>query len=302
MNKSPGLNKLKINKAAWKILFIDEEGSLSIQHDTLVLERKDTRVMTYPLYDVGAIIHEAPFTTMSSGLIDYCLQHGVQVIFFHPQKGVVGSLNGTAIRGEGFQRIPEQLQWKQSRKDRLWQAIVINKIKQQHRALIVVHGEVNDALANLALLVKPGDLSIVEGQAAKLYFHALFGRYFVRFSKDALNGALNYGYALLHALVLRIVIKYGHLPYFGIHHKSPKNPNNLSYDLIEPFRVFIDRLVAETSLQPTLDKTYLKKVFSISIKLGEKVLPIREGIDTYILQALKYLKLGKGLPDEVAFS
>jgi CRISPR-associated protein Cas1 len=296
------LSKLKVSEAAWKIIFIDSEGSLSIHQDTLMIESKSGETITYPLFDVACIIHEAAFTTLSTGFIDYCLHHGLQLIFFHPQKGIVGSLHSTTIRGLGFQRIPEQLRWSKSRKDRLWQHIVQQKIRQQSRALILIHGEIHEQLSLLSNHVKVGDTSVVEARAAKLYFHALFGRYFVRFSKDTINIALNYGYALLHSLVLRVVVKYGLLPYFGIHHKNPRNPNNLSYDWIEPFRVFVDRLVAEHGTQANLDKQYLKLVLETKVKLGDHTLPIRDAIDAYVLQSIKYLKEGKHLPDEVSFS
>ena len=64
------------------------------------------------------------------------------------------------------------------------------------------------------------------------------GRY-----EDDPNNLLNYGYAILRAVVARSLVASGLLPSFGIHHKSSYNAYCLADDIMEPYRPFVDRLV-----------------------------------------------------------
>ena len=79
-----------------------------------------------------------------------------------------------------------------------------------------------------------------------MYFSSLFGREFRRHAKDDINGKLNYGYTILCSAVSRILAMHGYHTGLGIHHCRRDNPVNLSCDLMEPFRPFVDRLVYES--------------------------------------------------------
>ena len=57
---------------------------------------------------------------------------------------------------------------------------------------------------------------------------------------DPLNSALNYGYAIVRAMVARAAVTTGFIPAFGIHHRSQLNAFNLADDLVEPFRPVVD--------------------------------------------------------------
>ena len=60
-----------------------------------------------------------------------------------------------------------------------------------------------------------------------------------------LNDMLNYGYAVLLALVHRSTVIHGLLPGIGIHHKPRYRATPLAYDLMEPFRPLVDLVAAE---------------------------------------------------------
>ena len=94
--------------------------------------------------------------------------------------------------------------------------------------------------------VTEGDPTNREAYAARLYFMTLFGRNFKRGRyDDAVNAGLNYGYAILRALIRRELAVHGLEPSFGVHHESTENPFNLSDDFIEAFRPFVDQHVYE---------------------------------------------------------
>ena len=59
------------------------------------------------------------------------------------------------------------------------------------------------------------------------------------------NNLLNYGYAILRAIVARSLVASGLLPTLGIHHHNKYNAYCLADDIMEPFRPFVDSVVLE---------------------------------------------------------
>lgn len=93
--------------------------------------------------------------------------------------------------------------------------------------------------------IEIGDVTNREGHAAKVYFNALFGKNFTRTADIITNAALNYGYSIILSAFNREVVANGYLTQLGIFHKNMFNQFNLSCDLMEPFRVLVDRKVKE---------------------------------------------------------
>jgi CRISPR-associated protein Cas1 len=58
------------------------------------------------------------------------------------------------------------------------------------------------------------------------------------------NNLLNYGYAILRALVARSLVGSGLLPSLGIFHRNQYNAYCLADDIMEPYRPYVDRQVA----------------------------------------------------------
>ena len=84
-----------------------------------------------------------------------------------------------------------------------------------------------------------------EGHAAKVYFNALFGLDFSRSKECAINAALNYGYGILLSCFNREVIANGYITQLGLFHNNMFNQFNLASDLMEPFRILVDRIVVK---------------------------------------------------------
>ena len=94
--------------------------------------------------------------------------------------------------------------------------------------------------------VRSGDPDNLEARAAVYYWKGLFGHIdgFIREREGVCpNNLLNYGYAILRAVVARSLVASGLLPTFGIHHHNRYNAYCLADDIMEPFRPYIDRLV-----------------------------------------------------------
>ena len=96
----------------------------------------------------------------------------------------------------------------------------------------------------MAKLVGSGDPDNVEARAAREYWRTLFHDFVRDEASDLRNKMLNYGYAVVRAAIARALVAYGLLPAIGLHHASVTNAFNLTDDIIEPFRPFVDSLVA----------------------------------------------------------
>ena len=94
-------------------------------------------------------------------------------------------------------------------------------------------------------LVANGKHPYRESEAARTYW-PIFGEaiHVKGFKRDrdaeGINSLLNYGYAVLLAIVLRNLFAVGIDPTFGIFHATRERSTPLAYDLMEPFRQWVD--------------------------------------------------------------
>ena len=97
--------------------------------------------------------------------------------------------------------------------------------------------------------VKSGDSDNLEARAAAYYWKNLFFPdlpHFVRGREgNPPNNLLNYGYAILRAIIARALVSSGLLPTFGIHHHNRYNAYCLADDVMEPYRPYVDALVLQ---------------------------------------------------------
>lgn len=140
--------------------------------------------------------------------------------------------------------------WEQTTKDNIWRDIVSEKIRKQADFLRETGNEDQAILlSGYTGQIELADATNREGHAAKVYFNALFGMDFTRSADTAINASLNYGYSFLLSAFNREICANGYLTQFGIFHNNMFNHFNLSCDLMEPFRVLVDRIVYQ--MKPT---------------------------------------------------
>lgn len=85
----------------------------------------------------------------------------------------------------------------------------------------------------------------MEARAAAFYWKNLFLIEGFTRGRDGIppNNLLNYGYAILRAVVARGLVSSGLLPTLGIHHHNRYNAYCLADDIMEPYRPYVDELV-----------------------------------------------------------
>ena len=115
--------------------------------------------------------------------------------------------------------------------------------------------------------VRSGDADNTEGRAAVYYWANLFKNFKRDREGEPPNNLLNYGYAILRAVVARGLVSSGLLPTLGIHHHNRYNAYCLADDIMEPYRPFVDRLVVEMfdGGISELDKEAKAKLLSIPV-------------------------------------
>ena len=136
--------------------------------------------------------------------------------------------------------------------------------------------------------VRSGDPDNMEARAAVYYWKCLFGHIpgFIRDREGVSpNNLLNYGYAILRAIVARSLVASGLLPTLGIHHHNRYNAYCLADDIMEPYRPYVDRLIYDImkqndmKLELTTDvKAELLSIPTLDVKIGGKRSPLMIGV------------------------
>ena len=191
-------------------------------------------------------------------------------------------------------KIRSQISWDPYIKGEVWAQIVRAKIKGQARVLK------DNAKRQASLLdfyieqIEHDDATNREGFAAKVYFNALFGRDFSRSEGGFINSALNYGYMVMLSAVSRAVVSNGYATQIGIHHDNVYNEFNLSCDLVEPLRPFVDAAVLELEEGVELtkeDKLKLVDVLNRRVKISERSQYLINAMNIYIKSVFDALLL-----------
>lgn len=116
---------------------------------------------------------------------------------------------------------------------------------------------------------KRNSIMAIEGMAGKEYFEALSHIVPERFkfngrsrnpAKDEFNCLLNYGYGVLYSMVEKGCILAGLDPYLGFIHTDNYNKKSLVFDLIEMFRILVDKTVVYLFSKRKVKKEYFDQI------------------------------------------
>ena len=123
-----------------------------------------------------------------------------------------------------------------------------------------------------------------EGHAAKVYFNALFGKDFTRNDDNPINAALNYGYSLILSTINREIVANGYLTQLGFFHDNMFNQFNLSCDLMEPFRILVDRYVFSSRITAfsVEEKHKMLEILQQEIGINNTRQVLTNGIKIYV--------------------
>lgn len=227
---------------------------LSLRNGQLVvkLEPQDNepeKQATIPIEDIGFVVLDHRQITITQGVMAALLDNNAAVVtcdYSHMPVGLMLPLEGHTVQQERFR---DQLGSSLPLRKQLWQQTVQQKILNQAALLKELHGIETGNMRQWAKEVLSGDSTNLEGRAAAFYWSKMFPTIpdFTRSREGAYpNALLNYGYAILRAVIARALVGSGMLPTLGIHHHNRYNAYCLADDIMEPYRPYVDRLVVET--------------------------------------------------------
>jgi CRISP-associated protein Cas1 len=228
-----------------RTLYFGNPAYLKTTTEQLVVERPGEESKSVPIEDIGIVILDHQQITITQALLAKLLANNVALITCnetHHPVGLLLTLDGHTLQSQKYQA---QVDASLPLKKQLWQQTVEQKITNQAAVLKGQRQETN-YMDTLARTVKSGDPDNNEAKAAAWYWKRLFPD-FLNFTREREglppNNLLNYGYAILRAIVARNLVGSGLMPTLGIHHRNQYNAYCLADDIMEPYRPYVDTIV-----------------------------------------------------------
>lgn len=226
----------------FRAIFIANQAQLSVRREQLVI--RQAQEVTVPMEDITSLLLESQAVTISTAALQKLAEYGVTVYICDEKHLPAALLLPVNRHSRQLKVLKGQIAMTKPVQKRLWQSVVMAKIRNQARCLELLSRPEGGDLLELARSVRSGDPDNCEASAAVQYFPALFGQGFTRDTGCLTNAALNYGYAILRGAVARNLAVHGIEPCLGIFHHSELNQFNLADDLMEPYRPLVDLYVA----------------------------------------------------------
>lgn len=276
----------------WKTIVIGAECTVSLTLNRMKIAIGE-EYHNVPLNDLDTVIFSHDKMSITIPVIAKLIEHNINIIVCDSKNDPIGIFQPFNNHSLAFKQLNNQINWKITRKKKLWKAIIENKIRTEIDSLKLLEIDTS-AIETLKLYrdsVYTDDQTNREAVSAKLYFSELFGRNFKRDDNNATNAALNYGYKILASYISKCIAARGLLTQIGIHHKGESNPFNLTYDFIEPMRCVVDIWVYLhiTESFTIAHKRELIEILQCKIRLNEKWIRLNDAIEDIIDSYIGFL-------------
>jgi len=229
-----------------RTLYFGNPSYLHLQQSQLVIEYPQDEgkaSKSVPIEDIGIVVIDHQQVTVTHAVINALIENNAAILWCdekHLPNGLVLPMSANHTYTE---KLRHQLNASAPLKKQLWKQTVQAKISNQ-AAVLKAHGMNHVPLERWASDVTSGDAKNMESQASVHYWKEFFGcieKYIIRSRYGAPpNNALNYGYAVLRAVIARSLVSSGCLPAVGIFHRNKYNAYCLADDVMEPYRPLVD--------------------------------------------------------------
>ena len=228
---------------SWRTVVVTGCAKLDYKMDYLVV-RKTDHTSRIHLSEIGLLMIESTAVSLTAVLLCELTKRKIKVVFCDEQHNPHSELLPYYGSHDTSIKVKRQIQWNIHTKETVWTEIVSEKIRKQAKHLEDI-GDVEraDILRQYVRGMEFADANNREGHAAKVYFNTLFGLDFTRSQENSVNAALNYGYGILLSYFNREIVANGYITQLGLCHDNMFNQFNLASDLMEPFRILVDRKV-----------------------------------------------------------
>lgn len=266
---------------SWRVVVISKRAKLEYQMGYLVV-RTEAITKIY-LNEISTLIIESTAVSLTASLLSELIKKKIKVIFCDEKRNPISELIGYYGSHDTSNKVRKQIQWSNNIKEGVWTEIVTEKIRKQKTILEMKGKEEAALLDSYVREIQWNDETNREGHAAKVYFNALFGLDFTRTADTLMNAALNYGYSIILSTFNREIVANGYITQLGLFHDNMFNQFNLSSDLMEPFRVLVDKEVLNMQVEEFghNEKMQLVNILNHEIQVDGKTQYVNNAIKIY---------------------
>ncbi len=280
------------------------EKSLSIQRGSIYISEQGKECGRVPISNIEAVIISAHKSFFTRPFLVSLAEHNIPLIVCDNKYQPISITNAYASHSESGKRFRAQAGASKPLNKNLWKVIIKEKIANQAQVLLYHKPEHNycNKIKLLSKAVLSGDSSRKEGQAARLYWRALFGNNFIRdIDAENENILLNYCYIVLRTAMIRSILGAGLHPALGVFHRHPLNAHTLADDLMEPLRPLADHLVYNLlnsnngkieELNPEI-KRKLASILTVTVLFEKTETPLYQALHHMALSLAKTYLGGK---------
>lgn len=266
---------------SWRIVVVSKRAKLDYQMGYMIV-RNDTTLQIH-LGEIATVLIESTAVSITTSLLAELSKKKIKVIFCDEKRNPSSELISYYGSHDTSNKVRKQIQWSKNIKEAVWTEIVTEKIRKQKELLESLGREESELLNSYIKEMHLNDETNREGHAAKVYFNALFGLDFTRTADTLINAALNYGYSIILSTFNREIVANGYITQLGLFHDNMFNQFNLSSDLMEPFRILVDKEVLNMQVEEFGhdEKMQLVNILNHEIQLDGKTQYVNNAIKIY---------------------
>ncbi len=276
----------------WRIVHVKDSEKMQLKLDNLEIFKRGQRFLI-PLSDISMVVIEGK-TTITTSILSRFTKFNIVLVICDNRYLPTGLMLNYGNYHHCAKRVLEQVAWTDEDKASVWRQIVAQKIKNQisFAEFKEIPTERITVMKELLEQLQPGDITNREGHVAKVYFNSLYGMEFTRDDSSLINGAMDYGYAIIRAAMARIVVGQGLMSMVGVFHRNEFNSFNLVDDLMEPFRPIMDYWLDQHITQDYEYLTYEARLQIIDfmnqpMRYGSIKSSVDQVMQKYVLSFLK---------------
>lgn len=275
---------------SWRTIVITNQAKLSYKNGYMIVRGEDVSMIH--LSEINTVLIDTTAVSITSYLICELMKNKIKLVFCDEKRNPQSEVVPYYGSHDTSKKINMQLNWNDETKSLVWTKIIFQKIMNQADHLKKLNLSNWDKLMEYVYDLQLNDVTNREGHAAKVYFNTLFGKDFSREEANDINAALNYGYSIILSAFNKAIVANGYITQIGLKHKNYFNQFNLTSDLMEPFRVFVDEIVYIHQFEPFNNKykLILIDLLNKKVKINSKEYYLTNAIELYVRHVFKALE------------
>lgn len=237
-------------------VFFNEGEKMSFGNDNLIIKTADGKIKMqctcYRLFIVYAIGH----CSITSALIQKARKFGFFIALMTPGFRLYALIGAdkdgnTLLKQKQYDYASLEIAGHVVKNKIKNQICVLKQVRDKSEALQEAIETISGYYAKIDETTDIHQIMAYEGLSSKLYFKNHFNNILwtgrqPRLKRDITNSVLDVGYTLLFTFVDAILLSYGFDTYKGVLHTQFYMRKSLTCDMVEPFRVLIDKQIKKS--------------------------------------------------------